>query len=194
MTAIATDWLGFRAAVVAAVEAAIPAPVLSTTGVAWADGPRPHAGKRVLLSIVSAVFDDRDSALSTGGNQALESMATIVVQILTESSYDSGDLDALWLLEQLRLGLRRLSIRDALEALGIVVQAYPRATRNIGGSADDRALSRHAIELTFCATFVLATTEDAGLIEHVTATGVVTDDQGVGATITVTVDDPDPEP
>ena len=188
MTAIVTDWLGFRAAVLAAVSAAMPPAVLATTGVAWADGPRPHASHLVLLSVVSSVFDDRDSALSVGGPQLLESMAVITVQVTAESPYDAGDFDALWLVEQLRLGLRKVSAREALETVGIVIQVYPRSTRNIGGIADSRALSVHALECTFCATFGLTTTEDAGLVERVVAAGTV------GGTITIGVDVTDPDP
>jgi len=189
-----TDWLGLRAAVVAAIEAAIPPAVLAVTGVAWEDGPRPHAGLRVLLSVVSAVFDDRDSALSTGGEQTLESMAVVTIQVKTESSYDSGDRDALWLIEQLRLGLRKVSVREALETAGVVISVFPRATRNIGGVADERALSVHALEFTTCCTFGLATTEDAGLIEHIEAEGTLTDIDESELELVIDISDPDPEP
>lgn len=191
-----SDWLSFRAAVVSAIEHALPATVLPTTGVAWTDGPRPHAGQRLLLSVVSSLFDDRDSALSEGGLQTLESMAGIVVQVVAESSFDSGDVDALWLIEQCRLGLRKVSVREALAAAGIVIQVFPRSTRNIGGTADDRALSRHLFEVTFCTSFALVPdpAEDAGLIEHVEATATFTDDQGTDFEIEITLDDPDPEP
>jgi hypothetical protein len=37
--------------------------------------------------------------------------------------------------------------------------------------ADDRALSVHAFDFTCCTSFFLSTTEDAGLIEHIEATG-----------------------
>ena len=188
-----TDWLGFRAAVVAAVEAAMPASVLETCGVAWADGPRPNARHRVLLSIVSAVFDDRDSALSTGGAQTLESMAVIVVQITSESTFDSADADALWLIEQLRLGLRKVSVQEALVEAGIRIQVFPRTTRNIGGFADDRALSVHAIEFQCCASFSLETDEDAGLIEHVELEGTLTDLDDTEIVVDIEVDDPEPE-
>lgn len=190
-----TDWLGFRAAVVAAIEAAMPAAVLSTAGVAWSDGPRPHARHRVLLSIVSAVFEDRDSALSTGGVQTLESMAVIVVQVTAESTFDTGDSDALWLIEQLRLGLRKVSVREALATAGVVIQIFPRTTRNIGGIADDRALSVHAIEFQCCASFSLVPDppEDAGLIEHVEGESELSDVDGSVIEQEIAVDDPDPE-
>ena len=194
MTAIVTNWLAFRAAVVAAVEAAMPSAVLSTTSVAWEDGPRQHAAHRVLLSIVSSTFDDRDSALSEGGLQTLESMAVIVVQVMAESAHDSGDSDALWLIEQMRLGLRKVSVREALEVAGIVIQVFPRSTRNIGGEADFRALSRHALEFTCCATFGLETEEDAGLIETVEGTGTVDDDAGIEIDVEWDIADPEPEP
>ncbi len=194
MTLPTTDWLGLRAAVVAAIEAAIPTAVLAVTGVAWEDGPRPHAGLRVLLSVVSAVFDDRDSALSVGGLQTLESMAVVVIQVKAESTYDTGDRDALWLIEQLRLGLRKVSVKEALEVAGVVISVFPRSTRNIGGIADDRALSVHALEFTTCCTFALETTEDAGLIEHIEVAGVLTDLDDTELDITIDVDDPSPEP
>lgn len=190
-----TDWLGFRAAVLAAIEAAVPTAVLATTAVNWADGARELAGHRVLLSVVSSTFDDRDSALSQGGVQTLESMAVIVVQVTAESTYDTGDQDALWLIEQLRLGLRKVSVQEALRAAGIVVQAFPRSTRNIGGVADDRALSVHALEFTCCATFTLVPDppEDAGLIEHVELEATI-DDHGASIVVPIEVDAPPPEP
>lgn len=189
-----TDWLGLRAAVLAAIEAAIPSAVLAVTGVAWEDGPRPHAGLRVLLSVVSSVFDDRDSALSQGGAQSLESMSVVTFQVKTESTYDAGDRDALWLIEQLRLGLRKVSVKDALAAAGVVISVFPRSTRNIGGMGDERALSVHALEFTTCCTFVLATTEDAGLIERVEAEGTLTDLDDTEIDIDIDVSDPTPEP
>lgn len=194
MTLPATDWLGLRAAALAAIEAAMPSAVLAVTGVAWEDGPRPHAGLRVLLSVVSSVFEDRDSALSQGGAQSLESMAVVTFQVKTESSYDTGDRDALWLIEQLRLGLRKVSVREALETAGVLISVFPRSTRNIGGVADDRALSVHALEFTTCCTFTLATTEDAGLIEHIEAEGTLTDLDDAELDLEIDVDDPTPEP
>jgi hypothetical protein len=190
VASIVTDWLGFRAAVQAAVEAAMPPAVLAATGVSWAGGPRPFAGHHLLLSDVSGVFDDRDSSVSQGGPQLLESMAGITVQIMAESGYDSGDLDAAWLLEQVRLGLRKISVGEALAAAGIVIQVYPRSSLNVGGEADGRALSRRTIEVVFCATFGLTTTEDAGLVERVVAAGTVNGTIAVGVDVT----DPDPEP
>ncbi len=171
--AVVTDWLGFRAAVLAAVSAAMPADVLAATGVDWADGPRSFAGQHLLLSIVSAVFEDQDSSETAGGMQVLESMAVITVQISAEAVGDAGDGDALWLIEQVRLGLRRVSVRESLEAAGIVIQVFPRSTRNVGGTADDRALSVHAIEVVFCATFGLTTTEDAGEVASVGITATI---------------------
>jgi hypothetical protein len=194
MTATPTTWLLYRAAIVAAVEAALPTAVLAECGVAWEDGPRPHALHRVLLSVVSSTFDDRDSALDEGGVQRLESMAIIVVQLKAESAHDSGDIDALWLIEQCRLGLRKVSVREALATAGILITVFPRSTRNIGGVADDHALSVHALEFTTCCTFVLTTTEDAGLIERVTIEGTAEDPAGLEIDIEIDIVDPDPEP
>lgn len=194
MSAVLTDWAGFRAAVVAAVSAALPAPVLATTSVAWEDGPREQASGRLILSEVSTTYDDRDSALSTGGLQTLESMVVVTVQIRAESTFDSPDANALWLIEQCRLGLRKVSVNAALEVAGIVVQAYPPRAQRLPGIADGHALSMAVTELVLCTTFGLTTTEDAGLIEHVEGTATVTDDRGSDIDLSFTIDDPDPEP
>ncbi len=194
MTLPSTSWLPYRAAIVAAVEAALPTAVLAECAVAWEDGPRPHAKHRVLLSVVSSVFDDRDSALDEGGIQRLESMAIITLQLKAESAHDSGDLDALWLIEQCRLGLRKVSVKEAMDTAGILITVFPRSTRNIGGVADDHALSVHALEFTTCCTFELTTTEDAGLIERLTIEGELDDGSGIDIDIEIDVVDPDPEP
>jgi len=191
---IATNWLLYRAAIVTAVEAALPTGVLAECGVAWEDGPRPHAKHRVLLSVVSAVFDDRDSALDEGGVQRLESMAVITLQLKAESAHDTGDADALWLIEQCRLGLRKVSVREALATAGIVIQVFPRSTRNIGGIADDHAMSVHSLEFTTCCTFELTTTEDAGLIERIGIEGTLDDGSGNDILIEIDISDPTPEP
>src|SRR5690606_31807904 len=133
----------------------MPPSVLATTAVEWADGARSFGGHHVLLSIVSALFDDRDSALSEGGPQKLETMATITVQVRAESAFDVGDADALGLIEQVRRGLGKVSVREALEAAGIVIAIFPASTRNVGGVGDDHALSVHAFEVVFCTTFAL---------------------------------------
>ncbi len=194
MTLPTTSWLPYRAAIVAAVEAALPTAVLAECGVAWEDGPRPHAKHRVFLSVVSSVFDDRDSALDEGGTQRLESMAFITIQLKAESAHDSGDQDALWLIEQCRLGLRKVSVKEAMDAAGILITVFPRSTRNIGGVADDHALSVHALEFTTCCTFALTTTEDAGLIERLTIEGTLEDPAGLDIDIEIDLVDPDPEP
>jgi hypothetical protein len=121
-------------------------------------------------------------------------MAVVVVQIAAESPFDAGDTDALWLIEQLRLGLRKVSVREALRAAGVVIPVFPHSSRNVGGVADGRALSVHVIEATFCATFGLVTTEDAGLVETVGVTGALTDDAGGGLTVDIDISDLDPEP
>ena len=77
--AIVVDWLSFRAAIVAAVTQAMPSAVLATCGIAWEDGPRPHARHRVLLSVVSTDSDDRDSALDEGGIQISETICNTTI-------------------------------------------------------------------------------------------------------------------
>lgn len=194
-----TTWAVFRDAVVAAVSAAMPAAVstpanLDGPTVTWSDDARPYAKHRLLLSVVSAAYNhDRDSSLSTGGAQALSTMATIVVQVQAESSYDrsSAPGDALWLLEQVRLGLRRVSVRTALGVAGAAVVGFPGGTTSRAYPADGRIISAHSLDVGFRFTFVFdATGEDAGLIEALESLGVDGDVDDVA----VDVVDPDPEP
>jgi hypothetical protein len=191
---IVNDWLSLRSAVVAAVEAAMPAGVLAQCAVQWEDGARSLSLHHALLSVVSATFEDRDSALSIGGPQTLESKAVIVVQLKAESPHDSADLDALWLIEQCRLGLRKVSVKEVLDTAGVAISVFPSSTRNIGGYADDHALSVHALEFTCCTTFGLTPDEDAGLIELVEADGTLTDVDDTELDIEIDLVDPDPEP
>lgn len=171
-------WSSFRAAVVAAVSAAMPSAVRSPANndgptVSWFDGRRPFGKHRLLLSVVSTVFEhDRDSALSEGGDQTLSTSAAITVQVQAESSFDDGALDALWLVEQVRLGLRRVSVREALDVADIAIAAFPGATVSRSYPADARIVSAHSFDVTFRTVFDFdATGESAGLIERVVGEG-----------------------
>ncbi len=174
-----TTWAVFRDAVVAAVTGAMPVTVstpanLDGPTVTWTDAARPFAKHRLLLGVVSTVFNhDRDSSLSTGGAQELSTMATVTVQVTAESSYDrsSAPGDALWLLEQVRLGLRRVSVREALADLQIAVVGFPLATVSRSYPADGRIISAHSFDVALRVVFDLDSGEDAGLIESVEALG-----------------------
>jgi hypothetical protein len=192
-----STWAQIKAAASAAVSAAMPSAVrtpanLDGPTVTWADGPRPVAKHRLLLSVVSTVFDhDRDSSLSEGGAQVLSSMATVTIQVQAESIHDlsSSPGDALWLLEQVRLGLRRVSVREALEAADVAVVGFPGSTVSRSYPADGRVVSAHSFDVQLRVLLEYdATGEDAGLIEHVEAEGL--DDLD----FEVSVDEPDPEP
>lgn len=194
-----TTWAVFRAAVEAATFAAMPTAVSTPANndgptVSWSDAQRPFSKHRLLLSVVSgAPNHDRDSSLSTGGAQELSSMRTIVVQVQAESSYDRSGApgDALWLLEQVRLGLRKVSVRTALAAAGVAVVGFPGTTVSRSYPADGRIVSAHSFDVGFRFTFVFdATGEDAGLIETVDALGV----NGDVDDIAISETDPDPEP
>ncbi len=193
-----TTWLELRDAVAAAVTAAMPSAVrtpanLDGPTVSWADDRRPFAKHRFLLSDVSATFDhDRDSALSEGGAQELSTMATAVIQVTGESAHDLPSADARWLLEQIRLGLRKVSVRAELEDSGIAIVGFPGPTTSRKYPADGRTISAHSFDIAF--RFILdgeATGEDAGLIEHVVDTGATLSDD---VDVLPDVDDPDPEP
>ena len=194
-----TTWAEFRAAVVAAVSAAMPSAVSSPANgdgptVTWTDDRRPFAKHRLLLGIVSTTFDhDRDSALSTGGAQDLSTMATVTVQVQAESSFDQSGSpgDALWLLEQVRLGLRKVSVRESLATAECPIVGFPGVTTSRSYPADGRIISAHSFDVRFRTVFTFdATGEDAGLIETVDATGDATPIEG----IELSVADPTPEP
>lgn len=197
-------WAEFRDSVVAAVTSAMPASVSAPANgdgptVTWADGRRPFASRRLLLSVVSTTFDhDLDSSLSEGGTQDLRSMATVTVQVQAESTHDSSSLadggpgDALHLIEQVRLGLRRVRVLEALQAAGMAIVGFPAATVSRSYPADGRIVSAHSFDVQLRTIFVYdfgADPDLGGLIERVVAEG---EDDLDGADIDVS--DPTPEP
>ncbi len=199
-------WENLRAAVVAAVTGAMPSAVRSPANndgptVTWSDGPRPFAAHRLLLSIVSTTFDhDLDTSLSQGGEQELSSMVTVTVQVTAESTHDSSARsasapgDALWLIEQVRLGLRRVSVLDALVEAGVRIVGFPGSTTSRSYLADGRLVSAHSFDVQFRTIFEFdfaGDTEDAGLLERVIGEGAAGGDlEGVA----FDVSDPTPEP
>lgn len=201
-------WEDFRDAVVAAVTGAMPSAVRSPANndgptVTWSDGPRPFAAHRLLLSIVSTTFDhDLDTSLSQGGEQELSSMATVTVQVTAESTHDSSARggaggapgDALWLLEQVRLGLRRVSVFEALVEAGVRIVGFPAATISRSYPADSRIISAHSFDVQFRTIFEFdfdGDTEDAGLLERVIGEGATGGDL---EDVAFDVGDPTPEP
>jgi hypothetical protein len=193
-------WNEFRTAVQAAVTAAMPAAVRTTANldgptVTWTDDVRPFSKHRLLLDVVSTVFNhDRDSALSEGGDQELSSMATITVQVTAESNHDrsSSPGDALWLLEQVRLGLRRVPVADALRTAECPIVGFPAATVRRSYPADGRIISAHSFDVQVRFIFDFDTSEDdpVGQIEHVEAEGEAPGDL-IG--VEIAVDDPTPD-
>lgn len=184
----------FRAAIVAATNTALGA-LAASTGVSWADGAREFAERRVLLSIVSSVEDWALEELLEN-SQRVSASQDVRVQFMAESTYDSGDEDARDLLHQLRFGLLRLSVRDALGTAGVSIVGTASAITRFSYLHGGRRISAHAFEAAFRAVFGQTfTDEDAGLIEHVEWGGEVEDDQGATAAVgPVTTDDPDPLP
>ncbi len=191
-----TDWVSFRAAVEAAVYAAMPSSVRTPANndgpaVFWGDGADPYAKHKVQLTEVSVVYEmDRDTALYVGGAQALSSFVAITVQVQCESIHDDPTLNAQWIIEQIRLGLRRVSMREALQTANVIIANFPGATVRRSYPADGHTISAHSFDVTFRTEFTFdATGEDAGLIERVVAEG-----EGGLAGADVDVTDPDPEP
>lgn len=191
-----TDFASFRAAVEAAVYAAMPSSVRTPANndgpsVFWVDGAMPHGKHLVQLSEVSAVYEhDRDTALYQGGAQALSSFVAISVQVQCESQHDDPTLNAQWLVEQIRLGLRKVSVADALRTANVLIAGWPGSTQRRSYPADGSTISAVSFDVTFRTEMTFdATGEDAGLIERVIGEG---DADLAGADIDVT--DPDPEP
>lgn len=194
-----TTWSSFRAAVEAAVLAALPSTVRTPSNndgpvVFWDDGADPYAKHKVQLTEVSTVLEqDRDSALDTGGEQVLSSLVAITVQVQAESIHDDPTLNANWLIEQVRLGLRKVSVRAALHAANVVIAEFPGATTRRSYPADGHRISAASFDITFRTEFTFDPEgEDAGLIEHVTVEGE--GDEDAIDEVELTVDDPDPEP
>lgn len=169
--------------------------------VTWADGPRPFASRRLLLSIVSTTFDhDHDSSLSEGAAQEICSMATVTVQVTAESTHDSSSLagggpgDALHLLEQVRLGLRRISVLEGLVEAGVRIVGFPAATVSRSYPADHRIVSAHSFDVQFRTIFEFdfgGDVETGGLIERVIGEGASASDL---EDVAFDVSDPTPEP
>jgi hypothetical protein len=191
-----TTWQSFRTAVEAAVTNAMPSGVRTPANndgpsVFWADGAMPYGKHLVQLSEVSVVYEhDRDTALYTGGAQSLSSFVAITVQVQCESQHDDPTLNAQWLIEQIRLGLRKVSAADALRTANVLIVGWPASTVRRSYPADGRQIPAHSFDVTFRTEFTFdATGEDAGLVERAVGEG---DDGLDGADIDVT--DPDPEP
>ena len=189
-------WATFRAAVAAAVSAAMPSAVRAPSNndgptVSWTDDVRPFGKHRLLLDVIAARFEiDRDSSLTAGGEQELSSMATITVQVTAESVHDrsSSPGDALWLIEQVRLGLRKVSVREALAAAEAPIVGFPLAVTKRSYPADGRMISAHSFDVQFRTVLDFDPEESEGLIEHVEGEG-----EGELDGADFSVDDPTPE-
>lgn len=161
--------------------------------VTWSDDRRPFARHRLLLSVVSTVNEhDRDSALSTGGEQELSSMKTITVQVQAESSHDPSSTpgDALWLLEQVQLGLRKVSVREALATAECPIVGFPLNTTPRSYSADGRVVSAASFDVAFRFVFQLDPDEVVEQVERVEAAGAT---GGEFEGVAIEVDDPTPD-
>ena len=190
------SWETVRDAIVAAFESAMPDAVESTCHIGWKGDRNAFARHHVFLDVVSQLpLVDRDTSLYRGGAQELDSVLSIVIQARFESTFDSPDCDALWLSEQVRLGLRKVSVYDDLVTAGVRITRVPGASSNVSYRADGRTVSAQAFDFEVRALFTFDTAgEDAGLIETVTGTGTYVDDGGGSTMAAFSVADPTPEP
>lgn len=202
---MAGTWSDFRSAVTQAISAAMLSSVRSPANndgptVSWTEDRRPFARHRLLLGVLSFRSElDRDSAESAGGDQELSTMATVTVQVTAESAHAApgsapglASGDALWLLEQVRLGLRRTPVREALALAECPIVGFPGVVTPRSYPADGRVVGAASFDVAFRFTFLPPTYTDdpVGQIEHVEIEG---DPPGPIEDVEISVDDPDPD-
>lgn len=161
----------FREAVSAALFACLPPAQQTTVPINWAKGPRDFAAVRLLLSIVSQREEYQHDA--TADDPTIQSAEIIVVQVVAESQHDDPTENPQWILEKIRLPLRRQAILAGLRAAGVVLVDLPLASRDVSYTASGRTVSAYVMELTFRAVFS-DTDAEFDLIEHVEAQGTMT--------------------
>lgn len=168
---------------------------LETCAVNWSGGARELADLKVLLDVVSEVeLADREELFYDSGLR-LSALKDSTIQFRAESTYDTPDSDALDLLNDLRFGLSKLAVTEALAAAGITMVDRPGPTQNLGFTSNNRRISSHGFEVVFRAVFGLETGESTGLLEHVELSGELqTPDESDLIEVAFEVDDPTPEP
>jgi hypothetical protein len=168
---VASTWITFRAAVKAAFENAMPIAVRTATPVDWASGPRNHAGARVLLDVLSYV--DEHVREATADDNLISSSNLVTVQVVCESPHDNPSASALWLVENVRLALRRESIKAALKAAGLAIVQFPLEPTRLPSQSGGRRMLSYVFDVTFRTTFELVPEADdaIGEIEHVEVSG-----------------------
>lgn len=156
----------FRNAVKAAVVAVVPAGT-SPKAVAWSDEQRPTAQPVIILDVVSdVVLHDRETETpALGGGTAvwtLSSLHHMNVQVRAESIHGAPGRDALFVLEQIRAGLRRPSVLATASGAGVELVApeivMPITKRSFLGS-DQRTVSSYSFETQARAVLDFAPTE-----------------------------------
>lgn len=191
-----STWATFRTTVEAALAQALPTALRAKVPASWSGGPRQFGDNdgRLLLDVVSHVeehvreAEDADDGLLASAN-------LIVLQVMAESQHDDPTYNALRLIEQVRLGLRKESVYAILDAAGVSVLGEEISTRNVSYSATGRKVSAYLFELSLRTTFTLEPEADdeVGRIEHASYSVSL----ALGAdtlTASDTIDDATPEP
>jgi hypothetical protein len=129
--------------------------------------------------------EDADDSLLASAN-------LIVLQVRAESQHDDPSANALRLVEQVRLGLRKESVYAILDAAGVSVLGEDLSTVNVSYAASGRKISAYAFDLQIRTTFTLEPEADdaVGAVEHAaySASLAIGDDTLTASDV---IDDPD---
>lgn len=191
-----STWATFRTAIEAAFLQALTPALRTTVSVNWEGGAREFGSTdgRLLIDVLSYVEEHVQEAEV---DEALLSSSNLVtLQVVAESQHDSADLNALRLIENFRLGLRKESVTAILDAAGISLLEAPMSPQRLPTVATGRKISAYAFDVQLRATFSLTPEADdaIGLLEHVEAAATLTNPGASDVTYDVAADDPTPEP
>ena len=189
-------WQTFSDAFEAALNQALPSSLRSTIAISRAGGARQFGDTngRLLWSVTSHSED-----IVREADENLDEVAssnTIVLQVTAESQHDHPSKNALRLIEQVRLGLRKESVYAILDAAGISLLGIPMNPANASYPDDGRLVSAYAFDVSLRTVFTLTPEADdtIGLIETAEGDGELEMPEPPNVTDTFSVADPTPEP
>ena len=189
-------WQTFSDAFEAALNQALPSSLRNTIAISRAGGARQFGGPdgRLLWSVTSHSED-----IVREADENLDEVAssnTIVLQVTAESQHDHPSKNALRLIEQVRLGLRKESVYAILDAAGISLLGIPMNPANASYPDDGRLVSAYAFDVSLRTVFTLTPEADdaIGLIETASGSGELEMPEPPNVEDTFSVADPTPEP
>lgn len=191
-----TTWSAFRTAIEAAFLQALTPALRLLVPISWAGGPREFGDVdgRLLLDVVSHTEEHiREADVD---ETQVSSANVVTLQVTAESVHDDAAYNALRLIEQIRLGLRKESVTAILDAAFISLLEFPMTPQNTSYGASGRKISAYTFDVQLRAVFALTPEADdaIGLIEHTEWEGTLADADAVETTVEGAADDPTPEP